>query len=170
MTDAELEEIRRVWAEATPGPWEFVGTGFDVAQSGGCFHAGTWVGSVIEVDHDGGGWSGCGGYEFLIREQDAKAIASAPTHIAALLAEVDRLRAELADAIPRAGLMQTIKGMWGEMGSNYIERADLVKALRDRADGKRSDCEESEKFELVNLAAETEVGTFPPPKEAKDGE
>ena len=149
MTDAELEEIRRVWVGATPGPWEVVGVGFDVAQSGGCFHNGKWIGSVIEVDHDGGGWSGCGGYEFLISEQDARAIASAPAHVAALLAEVDRLRAELADAIPRAG---------------------LVRALRERADRKRSDCEESEKFELVNLAAETEAGTFPPPKEAKDGE
>lgn len=81
MTDLDLAPIKARLAAATPGPWTWVchstagvseWTVFDAAD-----HA------LATNRH---GW-----------RPDAEFIAHAPTDIAALLAEVERLRAELAD-------------------------------------------------------------------------
>lgn len=97
MTDDELAEIERTWAAATPGPWRVN------ADEG-------WV------SHDHGDGSGTivvqGRHDmhftddrpmrtiycrFESSPQNGAAIAKAPEHVAALLAEVKRLRADLAE-------------------------------------------------------------------------
>lgn len=88
MTDEELAEIERVWAAATPGPW--------IAS-----HGDDWLAGISGPD----GYLllsvgvGCGGEASCsVEAVDIAAITAAPSHIAALLAEVKRLRAIVASA------------------------------------------------------------------------
>lgn len=82
MTDDELAEIERVWAAASSGPWvayrsepyiDFIGRE-DMTH-------------VVSVSTS----------ELDISENDVEAITKAPGHVAAMLAEVNRLRALLAE-------------------------------------------------------------------------
>ena len=76
-----LEEIRARLGNATPGPWETVPT----------------VGNaVIAPDADGGYWTDVA--DRIETEPDAAFIANAPADIAWLLAEVEGLREQVADA------------------------------------------------------------------------
>ena len=78
MTDARLAEIRERWAKATPGPWAHDRPPGEVyALSDG---------SEIIADVYGGPDGRL--------EPNSAAIAAAPTDIADLLAEVERLRLE----------------------------------------------------------------------------
>ena len=81
LTDARLAAIRERLAAATPGPWE---ARVEV-------HGVSLVPLLTNKGHlafaYGDGWG-----------DDAEFIAHAPTDVAALLAEVERLRAELENA------------------------------------------------------------------------
>lgn len=79
MTKEELDEIRRIWAAASFTPWGYVHIfdGEEVVRS----FAAEYSGRVATCYH----------------EHDAAAIAAAPTHIAKLIAEVERLRAAVDD-------------------------------------------------------------------------
>lgn len=85
MTPSELQAIKGRWAKATPGPW-FVENGEIVKPINDGERLFLVVGN--EVDEDG--FVG----EFVMSSADAQAIANAPTDIADLLAEVERLQAE----------------------------------------------------------------------------
>lgn len=69
MTKEELDEIRRIWAAARPGPWVWL----DLYNGEQSLH------EASVITHHA-------------RICDTEAIAAAPTHIAKLIAEVDRLR------------------------------------------------------------------------------
>lgn len=73
MTAEELAEIRRIWAVATPGPWEH-DRSYDTVHT-------KYGQKVIEPGYDAG--------TLYLSDQDGAAIAKAPEHIAALLAEVE---------------------------------------------------------------------------------
>ena len=77
MSAERLEEIRGRAGGATPGPWEAEHCGYDVYETA------TDYGDVVAE---------CG-----LRVADARFIAHARTDVPALLAEVDRLRAQVAD-------------------------------------------------------------------------
>lgn len=82
---AEVAAIRERWARAAPGPWTY-------ATDGGGRHA---------IDDDHGVLADLGNRVRTDRSQrvsDARAIAAAPTDIAALLALVDALTGALARA------------------------------------------------------------------------
>lgn len=81
MTD-KLEEIRKRWAKATPGPWRRV-------KQEPC--------AAVAVDHwdiyvDGSDGPFCVADAVIEHEPDAAAIAGAPEDVAWLVAEVKRLR------------------------------------------------------------------------------
>lgn len=80
MTTLDLDPIRARLAAATPGPWDH-NTAAELIQ--------TEKGDAIVVP----AWFG----EDLPRWDDAELIAHAPADIAALVAEVERLRERLAD-------------------------------------------------------------------------
>ncbi|MEU4570812.1 hypothetical protein [Micromonospora sp. NPDC023956] len=104
MTDTsnalDLNAIRRRAQAATPGPWG-VGNGTNVVRGLEVTGRGSYtcIQSVAEMvdEYDREGW---GHAEFVEvdPEDDAEFIAHARTDIPALLAEVDRLRAEVAEA------------------------------------------------------------------------
>lgn len=81
MTEAELAEIGRVWAAATPGPWAVESQG--LARRRVCAPSAGFA-NVVEEDMRRDGRAS---------DADMRAIAKAPEHIAALLAEVKQLRA-----------------------------------------------------------------------------
>jgi hypothetical protein len=90
MTDDELAEIERIWAAASPGPWEVE------EPFGGTSRISRQVMRPVLHDEDirpctehvvSPGYDGT----VDISEEDARAIAKAPEHIAALVAEVKRL-------------------------------------------------------------------------------
>ena len=85
MTDSELNNIRALLAAATAGPW--------FARQNDLI--GGWCVCTTDAQPS----QGAGEVADFVREEDARFIAAcSPTVIAALLAEVDRLRAELAEA------------------------------------------------------------------------
>lgn len=83
MTPEALEAIRARLAAATPGPWTLP------------YHDGALAGphgaSLLGLDVDG--------MAIVWARADAELIAHAPADIAALLAEVERLRAEVAERV-----------------------------------------------------------------------
>lgn len=79
MSDEALADIERVWSGASPGPWKY--ERWNLADA---------AGSMMSLEIA------------LERDEDARAIEQAPVHVAALLAEVKRLRAlERAEQIRR---------------------------------------------------------------------
>lgn len=89
MTTEELERIERMWAAATPGPWRLDVSGWergdsDVIVSGS--------GAVLSA----GASDGVGGASAT--DADMRALAASWEHVAALVAEVRRLRGVLAEA------------------------------------------------------------------------
>lgn len=81
----DLDAIRARLEAATPGPWE------------------------PESEQDGDHETGYADAIFIANAADATLISNAPTDIAALVAEVERLR---ADSVPRSALVQV--GMHGQ--------------------------------------------------------
>ena len=112
----DLEPIKRRLAEATPGPWEAIGIGsegFDVVAGVGWNYPEKreklgWSGHITDV-RNGKSWDGIRANAYLI--------ASAPTDIAALVAEVERLRAicESTSAIAHGSSMYD-DDTWAEIG------------------------------------------------------
>lgn len=89
----DLASIIDRWAKATPGPWEWEGGAGDwqryrLWRASGCAEV------IIPA------WDGEGEQSMQASDADARAIAAAPTDIAALLSELDRLTAALAAAQP----------------------------------------------------------------------
>lgn len=117
MTNEELKAIEERWAKATPGPWEIcLGSGGNVCTgihhylkdgSGSIFVADCLTDYMLskavkcEDDH----------------RQNLKAIASAPTDIAALLAEVRRLNRMVVNA------QHMIAGISPDEVRKYLEEA-----------------------------------------------
>lgn len=103
ITEERLDEIRERLDAATPGPWrpDNDEPGYVIAPD----DPSGWDGYLIAstVDHDGG---------LFVQEHNAELIAHAPQDLADLLAEVERLRDELAKA--------------REVTDDMIERAALV--------------------------------------------
>jgi hypothetical protein len=85
MTKEQLEEIERVWAAATPGPWIY-DPYYDQIQKPNPVDKHD---RVIQGGYEAG--------EVYMSEADGTAIAKAPEHVAALLAEVKRLRQRADD-------------------------------------------------------------------------
>lgn len=89
ITEKRLDEIRERLDAATPGPWmpDNDEPGYVIAPD----DPSGWDGYLIArtVDHDGG---------LFVQEHNAELIAHAPQDLADLLAEVGRLRGELAKA------------------------------------------------------------------------
>lgn len=87
----DLAEIRRRWAAATPGPWEWD------TQTGEWTRYRLWrvkgCADVIIPTYDGEG-----SQSMLVSHADAAALAAAPADIAAIFAELERLTSELAAA------------------------------------------------------------------------
>jgi hypothetical protein len=82
VDDDYLSELQRVWQAASKGPWYWSGAReFDDSASDLKSADGDYV-----LAHDRAAIG--------VKRADADAIARAPEHIAALLAEVNRLRAE----------------------------------------------------------------------------
>ncbi len=136
MTALDLDAIRERWAKATPGPWESDGkimAWWGGKQPGVMVRRAGWNGGgqcVADVHKATGNICGS-----LTPVQDAAAIAAAPDDIAALLAEVERLRRiEVAarrllaevDELHPAGLSST----W--------QMREALAALRDNAPEPRS--------------------------------
>ena len=91
MTDERLAEIRERLAATTPGPWHThdYGSPADEEPTARVVHTGNFDWDAITYDGD---------YVVMLDSEsrdDADFIAHAPTDIAALLAEVNRLRGEL---------------------------------------------------------------------------
>ena len=79
MDKITVQEIRERWSKATPGPWRYEKTDCHYITNG-----------VMDYTF---------GYD--MEEYDAQAIASAPTDIAYLLAEVERLNRMVDRAIDK---------------------------------------------------------------------
>lgn len=103
MTPARLEEIRQRLERATPGPWK-CWNGYGPIPG-----APRLMGiKRIGPDHEGGlhGYSGAGrdtDGDLFATEADAELVASAPTYLSELLAEVERLQRQvvmLAKVLP----------------------------------------------------------------------
>jgi hypothetical protein len=91
VTPADIAAIRARLAAATPGPWRVHSRG-DVAL----IDPRQWPAWAVADDPDGGEDD----FERLVAEAtaaDADLIAHAPTDLAALLDEVERLRAQVDD-------------------------------------------------------------------------
>ncbi|PWJ22795.1 hypothetical protein ATK17_3964 [Branchiibius hedensis] len=97
--ELDLDAVKARLAAATPGPWEWIGDSFDDAEPFVCTHMTRWdehgPDLVVAADHgktvlraEGADWSAMSG-----KHADGDLIANAPTDIAALVAEVERLRA-----------------------------------------------------------------------------
>lgn len=100
MTTIDLDAIRQRLAAATPGPWG-VGNGTHIVRGlqvtgRGSF---TCIQSIAEIDDEDDrlDWDHPDEVE-VDPEDDAEFIAAARSDIPALLAEVDRLRVDLAAA------------------------------------------------------------------------
>jgi hypothetical protein len=96
VDDDYLSELQRVWAAATPGPWHE--------------HAGSGETTSIRDSSDECVIGDC---HYYVAPTDIAAIAKAPEHVAALLAEVQRLRAEnarLREALE--GVSTTMTSWW----------------------------------------------------------
>jgi hypothetical protein len=81
MTDEQLTEIERVWDAATPGPWLYDPRHDEIGKP----NPKDKHDSVVQGGYEAG--------EIYMSEADGTAIALAPTHVRALIAEVKRLRA-----------------------------------------------------------------------------
>lgn len=79
LSPEELDEIERVWAAATPGPWLVTRWEDRTSQISGI--ATDDLTPIIAASE-----------ELAVTEENAQAIARAPMHVAMLLAEVRRLR------------------------------------------------------------------------------
>jgi hypothetical protein len=86
VTEQEIAEIERVWSAATPGPWDAIGTSDDD-------HSPDFVTVGRIESSDGRGVIG-GGWDENMHPSRANlaAIVAAPAHVAALIAELKRLR------------------------------------------------------------------------------
>ena len=100
MTPDELAAIRARLDAATPGPWHWDEYPVPALHGvGGSPDTYEYEAEVIEATHTGG--CGCRAECYLdltIDRSDAEFIAHAPTDLADLLTEVDRLTADLAAA------------------------------------------------------------------------
>lgn len=123
MTDEQLAEIERVWAAATPGPWADDGVPIEVAYRGGYREdvaVASSTGAVVIEAYASSSHGVVG-----ISLEDSAAIAAAPGHVGALLAEVRRLRSQFAtaEAAGAAGkrAVRALVGMWREQadGSSH---------------------------------------------------
>lgn len=90
----DLTRIKKQLAAASPGPWEWAEFNIEDPDQYDCY--------LMRVDGDGIQWSIYeGGAPVCANELENRAnlqlIAAAPTVIAALVAEIERLRAELAE-------------------------------------------------------------------------
>ncbi len=90
MTDEELADIERIWAAASPGPWRGDGAGVSAEM-----HVEVLLLGVYDEEGDA----------YFRRDEDRVAVSQAPDHIAALLAEVKRLRSENGD------IMHTVRDL-----------------------------------------------------------
>ena len=98
MTTFDLEPIKERLAAATPGPWEM---SYDADDK--------WTSITGQPYDDGGQWLVCPEVATCEGEPDADStfIAHAPEDIAALVAEVERLRGQIdARAAELAGEVQ----------------------------------------------------------------
>lgn len=86
MTPEQMKEIEQRWAKATPGPWQYE----ERENDDGMTDCHCITNGVIDYTF---------GYD--MEEYDAAAIASAPTDIALLLAEVRRLNRMVEKAIEK---------------------------------------------------------------------
>lgn len=87
LTQVQLEAIRKRASLATEGPWA-TGTGYEQASRGNYVFTTEGFGAIVAAE--------CGG-DCVLEDADAEFIAHARTDIPALLAEVERLRAENTD-------------------------------------------------------------------------
>ena len=103
MTTFDLEPIKERLAAATPGPWEM---SYDADDK--------WTSITGQPYDDGGQWLVCPEVATCEGEPDADStfIAHAPEDIAALVAEVERLReqVEAVKKIVRSPGITTVKG------------------------------------------------------------
>lgn len=93
MTEPTLASIKAIWSKATPGPWELRYAGKDATDG----EQWIWHDDITVVGYY---QSHCCSWPEPIAaviesETDVEAIVAAPTHIAWLVAEVERLTAEL---------------------------------------------------------------------------
>ena len=92
MTALDLDPIRARLAAATPGPWENDGGG-EVGQH---WSSPQPLASIVSTEVSCMAYCYGGSAAGVIRDEDADFIAHAPTDIAALLAEVERLRKHIS--------------------------------------------------------------------------
>lgn len=93
LTTEELERIERAWSDATPGPWAVDAVGWDAGDSHVIVSG---SGAVLDV----GAMSGIG--VAIATAADMEVMAQARSVVPMLIAEVRRLRAELAEAKEKA--------------------------------------------------------------------
>lgn len=117
MEAKELEAIRERVKAATPGPWVWEVADATLLALGRAADP-IYEGHVLSA-HRCGACANTDGLCLWPKQPDAEVIAHAPTDIAALLAEVDRLRAELAQlkAAARGVLSLTGDETEGEQGA-----------------------------------------------------
>lgn len=126
----QTDEIEKLLAEATPGPWEWVD-----AHSGGYHHLIRWVAGETfpngdqryEMVHSDG--SACGEYgaDIDVDGADARLIAMAPD----LAAEVVRLRNALEKIRDRSDQM-----IWGEDHEIAAAMRDMEECARAALEGR----------------------------------
>ncbi len=90
MNRDELEAIRERLEKITPGPWEW-NDRQPLTLSGGSRYESSIGDDVIYIEHQLGGYISSCDVELGIHPADAEFIANAPTDVARLLEEVERL-------------------------------------------------------------------------------
>ncbi len=84
-----LDEIKECWAKATPGPWRAEADRDHLTEPPGVHETAQIFTESHSVVVGEGTESGCGSCYVVCKSADA--IAAAPTHIAWLVADVERL-------------------------------------------------------------------------------